>query len=269
MKKILVPTDFSPNADKALNYAVQIARKSGGEVILIHGVENYNQAEGIRSAENKMEEHKKSINEAEGINVTTKLYTDSSVNSILTAITDFRPTLVVMGTLGSSGVKELIYGSRTGAIIGKCPVPVLAVPLLSEWQAPKKILMAVNEFSVDDKMTDPVFKLAAMYDSEVQVAVFTDTDDDYVEDYDEHEARIAAFRNKLKDKYPSTETHAVHLAGKHFRESLQNWIDSNKVDMLVMLTHRRTLIGSIFNSSMTKKMSYHTNIPLLAIPAND
>lgn len=269
MKKILVPTDFSPNADKALNYAVQIARRAGGELILIHGVENYNVAEGAKIAEENMERHKKSIVEAEGVTVTTRLYTDSSVNSILSAITEFRPSLVVMGTLGSSGVKELVYGSRTGAIISKSPVPVLAVPLLSEWEAPGKILMAVNEFSASDKMTEPVFKLASLFSAEVQVAVFTDTDDDYVEDYHEHEVRVAGFSNKLREKYPNTQIHPVHLAGKHFRESLQNWIDQNKIDMVVMLTHRRTLIGSIFNSSMTRKMSYHTNVPLLAIPVND
>jgi len=118
-------------------------------------------------------------------------------------------------------------------------------------------------------MTTPVFQLANLYNAAVQVAIFTDTDDDYVEDFDEHKKKISVFGNKLKEQFPNTEIFAVHLAGKHFRETLQNWLNENKVDMLVMLTHRRNLIGSIFNSSMTKKMSYHTNIPLLAIPINE
>jgi len=145
----------------------------------------------------------------------------------------------------------------------------LAVPLLSEWTEPKKILVAVNDFTIKEKMTNPVFQLANLYNAAVQVAVFTDTDDDYIEDFDEHKKKITVFGNKLKEQFPNTEIFAVHLAGKHFRETLQNWLNENKVDMLVMLTHRRNLIGSIFNSSMTKKMSYHTNIPLLAIPINE
>jgi nucleotide-binding universal stress UspA family protein len=269
MKKILIPTDFSPNADKALNYAVQLARRSGGEIFIVHGIEAYNVEEAMKNAEEKMTALKKSISEAERLTVTTRIYSDSSVNSILTAITEFKPGLVVMGTLGSSGIKEMIYGSRTGTIIGRSPVPVLAVPQLSEWAAPKKILMAVNEFNVKDKMTEPVFKLAAMYGAAVQLAIFTDTDDDYVEDFTEHEVKVAAFRDRLKEKYPHLEIHAVHLAGTRFRESLQNWIDNNGIDMLVMLTYKRNLIGSIFKSSMTKKMSYHTNIPMLAIPVNE
>ena len=269
MKKILVPTDFSPNAEKALNYAVQIAKRTRGEINIVHGVETQKIPEATQEAELKMQALKKSIMEAEQLTVHTKIYADSSVNSITTAIHEYKPDLIVMGTLGSSGVKELIYGSRTGVIIGRSPVPVLAVPLLSEWTEPKKILVAVNDFTIKEKMTNPVFQLANLYNAAVQVAVFTDTDDDYVEDFDEHKKKITVFGNKLKEQFPNTEIFAVHLAGKHFRETLQNWLNENKVDMLVLLTHRRNLIGSIFNSSMTKKMSYHTNIPLLAIPINE
>jgi nucleotide-binding universal stress UspA family protein len=174
-----------------------------------------------------------------------------------------------MGTNGSSGFKEVVYGSRTAAVIGRSPVPVLAVPLLAEWKLPRKILLAVNKFNVPDKLLNPVITLAKYFSSSIQVTVFTDMDDDYVEDFQKNEARVADFRDSLRERYPDTDIHAVHLAGRHFRESLQGWIDKENIDMLVMLTHRRTLIGSIFNSSMTKKMSYHTNIPLLAIPDNN
>ena len=49
-------------------------------------------------------------------------------------------------------------------------------------------------------------------------------------------------------------------------ENLKSWIDKNDIDILVMLTHKRSVLESIFNRSMTKKMSYNTEIPLLAIP---
>ena len=39
MKKILVPTDFSNNALKAVGYASEIAKKSKASVILMHVIE--------------------------------------------------------------------------------------------------------------------------------------------------------------------------------------------------------------------------------------
>lgn len=268
MKRILVPTDFSPNADKALNFAVQIARKAGAELLLIHAVETLMADDDFRKMKEKLDAVAASISSSEMVETSTRIFSDSSVNSVINAIYEHKPDLVVMGTNGSSGLKEVIYGSRTAAVIGRSPVPVLAIPLLADWKVPGKILMAVNKFNVPDKLLGPVIKLATYFGSSLQVTVFTDTNDDYVEDFNLHEQKIADFRDMLREKYPETEIHAVHLAGRHFRESLQGWIDKEGIDIVVMLTHKRTLIGSIFNSSMTKKMSYHTNVPLLAIPDN-
>lgn len=268
MKRILVPTDFSPNADKALNFAVQIARKAGAEIMLIHAVETLMDDVDFSGMKGKLEEVAASIRSTEFVETSTRVFRDSSVNSVINAVYEHKPDLVVMGTNGSSGLKEVVYGSRTAAVIGRSPVPVLAVPLLAEWSIPRKILLAVNKFNVPDKLLNPVVTLARYFLSSIHVTVFTDMDDDYAEDFKKHENMIADFRDELREKYPETEIHAVHLAGRHFRESLQGWIDKEKIDLIVMLTHRRTLIGSIFNSSMTKKMSYHTNIPLMAIPDN-
>ncbi len=266
MKRILVPTDFSPNAEKALNFAVQIAKKAGAELFLIHATETSNVQQAMEAAREKLSLIRKSISESEHVEITTGIVADSSVNGILDAIAEYKADLVLMGTVGNTGFNERIFGSRTAVVIGKSPVPVLAIPLLSEWKEPEKILVAVNRFETAEELLQPVIRLAALFNALIQLTIFTDTDDDYVEDYKLHERRIKNFRDSMKEKYPNLEFNAVHLAGLHFRKSLQDWIDSNKIDMLVMLTHRRTLIGSVFNSSMTKKMSYHTNIPLLAVP---
>ena len=266
MKRILVPTDFSPNADKALTYAIQIAKQVKGEIFIIHAAETYPVEEAIIRANQKMALIRKSINETEPITITTEAYADSSINSILNAITAFKIDLVVMGTNGSAGAKERIYGSRTATIIASSPVPVLAIPLLGEWSIPRQILLPINKFDINDNPLQPVLNLAAVFDASIQVTIFTDLDDDFVEDYHLHENKIAAFRDILKAKYPGIEIHAVHLAGHHFIESVQSWVEKNNIDIIAMLTHKRTIIESIFNRSMTKKMSYHTNIPLLAIP---
>lgn len=267
MKRILVPTDFSPNATKALGYAVQVARRAKAEIILLHATEFDESLNEVKEAIKKLEIRKKSIEDTEGISVTTELMSGIAAEpAIRNAITDFKIDLVIMGTLGNATLKDKIFGSITAAIIGKSSVPVLAIPLLSEWDTHPDILLAINDFSIEDKTLSPVIQLATLLGSEIQAAIFTDADDDYVEDYDVHEKEIATFRDQLKAKHPDLTIHAVHLAGRRFMENLQNWIDEHKIGMVVMLTHKRNILESFFNRSMTKKMSYHTNIPLLAIP---
>ena len=85
MKKILVPTDFSPNADKALDFALHIARLNKGEIVLIHAAETYPVEEAIMIAREKLALIRKSISETESIDITTEVYADSSINSIFDA----------------------------------------------------------------------------------------------------------------------------------------------------------------------------------------
>jgi nucleotide-binding universal stress UspA family protein len=127
-------------------------------------------------------------------------------------------------------------------------------------------LLAINKFDEKETQLLPVIQMARLFKASIQVTIFTDTDDDFVEDYDEHEEKIANFRDILKEQYQDLEIHAVHLAGHHFRPSLEHWIGTNNIDMLVMLPHKKNIIEKIFEGSWTKKMSYHTTIPLLAIP---
>lgn len=266
MKKILVPTDFSPNAEKAMNYAIQVAARAGAEILLVHAIEIGGSEAEMLVEKEKLETAGRLIGETEKIPVSTLLAEDTPVNGILSAIKDFQPDLVVMGTAGSSGVKEKLYGSRTAGVIGKSPVPVLAIPLLSEWAPPQTLLLSIKEFDISVELLAPFLSLANLFKAEIQLTIFTDTDDDYVEDYRIHEGKIAILRDILKEKYPGLKIHAVHLAGKHFRDSLQNWITSHNVSIVAMLTHHKSFLASIFSPSMTKKMSYYINVPLLAIP---
>lgn len=266
MKKILVPTDFSSNAEKALNYAVQIAKKMNAELLLIHSVRSDNYEQDVKDAEAQLEMIGKTITDSEGVKINTKVYFGPTENSILVATSENNVDMVIMGTLGNTALSEKVFGSVTAGIIGKITVPLLAIPLLSDWKTPKKILLAINEFKEKDKEIQPVIELARLFNACIHVTIFTDTDDDFVEDFAEHEVNISAFRDLLKTQYKDIEIHAVHLASRHFKESLTNWIDEQEIDMVVMLTHKKNIIERIFTGSMTKKVSYYINVPLLAIP---
>lgn len=81
-----------------------------------------------------------------------------------------------------------------------------------------------------------------MFNASIQVTIFTDTDDDFVEDFAAHEVKISTYRDLLKAQYKDIEIHAVHLASRHFKESLTNWVENNEIDMVVMLTHKKNII---------------------------
>lgn len=283
MKKILVPTDFSPNATKALDFAVHIAQKAKSEIILLHAcldlMENtfkdnlvmyreYNQ-DITNKAYEQLLAFKKSIGESENIVVTILLYKGTVYDSILQASAEHHPDLIIMGTLGEAGLKETIIGSKTARIIGKTNIPVMAVPLFSEWEMPKRILLTVNNFEENPDIINPAIHLAALFNATIHIAIFTDSDTSDTFDYLKNERNITNYEQKLKNRYKAVDIKSVHLNGHRFQETIEEYILEQGINIVAMVTYKRTFMENIFNPSKTRKMSYHTRIPLLAIPANN
>lgn len=279
MKKIVVPTDFSPNADKALNFAVQIAKLAKAEIVLVHACDLLGttfkdhmtlKIEHNQSIVDKNHEQlsllKKSIEDTEEISVNIELYNGGVADSILQGIEDLQPDLVVMGTLGEAAASEKLFGSLTAAVIGKASVPVIAVPLMSEWSVPGKIFLAVNNFDVQPELFKIVFELAELFNASIHLGIFTDAGTAGAIDYLNDERGIIAFKEKLNTRYKNSSLEHVHIDGEAFQATMEEYIQENGIDIISMLTHKRTFMQSIFNKSMTKKMSYHTRIPLIVLP---
>lgn len=280
MKQILVPTDFSKCANNAIDFAVQSAKILPAKITLLHSFEVngniYTDYMGVNKeftsallddANEKLTQIRQRIKETDGVVADTLVSTDSLQEAIKKSVKEKAFDLVVMGTLGASGLKEKLWGSRTSAVIGKSAIPVMVIPIDYKWKKPEKILFATNQFEREPAILNYLFELAGLYMARVQVAVFTDEDDDKALTFLDHKSKIAQYGTFLKDSYKEDTLISTHLYGEEFEETLQNFIKENDIDLLVMVTYRQRFWNRIFNPSKTKRMSYHTNIPLLAIPA--
>lgn len=280
MKKILVPTDFSEYAGNAVDFAIQTAKILPAEITLLHSYEinsslytdymgvnkQFNQTI-LNDAKEKLATLKKDIEEKNGMVVNTSISTESLQDAIIKSTEEEKFDFMVMGTLGASGIKEKLWGSRTATAISKSKIPVIAIPDEYEWKKPQQILFATNQFEKDPAILDFIFELAGLYMANVQVAVFTDEDDDKAGTFVDNKRKISEYEMFLKENYSDKTLTSAHLYGENFEETLQDFIKENSMDMLVMVTYPHKFWNRIFNPSKTKKMSYNTKVPLLAIPA--
>ncbi len=279
MKKILVPTDFSPCASNAIDFAVQSAKYLPVEITLLHAFERkgsvYTDYMGVISefkqtqleeVQEKLSELKKGIEVAEGVVVKTIVSVAPFREAVLQATEELNIDLVVMGTVGAEGIEEKLWGSRAAAIIGKTNVPLIVIPLHYQWKKPEKLLLATNHFEKEPAILDFLFELSDLYMAQVHVAVMTDEDDDKANTFLEHGRKILHYEKLLKEQYKEETLTATHLYGNEFEETLHKHIEEYEFDILVMITYQRGFWDRIFHPSKTKRMSYHTNIPLLVIP---
>ena len=281
MNWILVPTDFSSCANKALDYAVCLAKKAGAEVILLHACEliayPFKDHQGLIEEHNlrlqkqmtsKLQHLKKLIEETEGLVVHTRLYDGDAKTAILFAIRDNAVDLVVMGTLGKSGFERKVLGTKTASIVAAADVPVIAVPAYYTWSEPRKILLALNDPTEDPEVLNAAFEIAKLFDAEIYTAIFSEEDEEAI-GIMQDSRNIYKIQTQLNKEFKFKKISTVHLSGTDFRESIQKYINEHDIDLLAMVTHKRNLIQALFNRSITKRMAYHTQIPLLSVNSGE
>lgn len=139
--RILVPTDFSAQSERAWAAARGLARALGAELALVHVfAENPLFSEGLVSGERVREVYRtgrewadKTLTSwaeaarADGLTVSTAIRTGIPYREVVAAAKESRADLIVIGTHGRGGLDRALLGSVADRVIRLAPCPVLAV----------------------------------------------------------------------------------------------------------------------------------------------
>lgn len=127
-QRVLYPTDFSENAERAFEQFQHLSEATQ-EATLLHVTppERRPDAEGIEDAEAKLEELADEL-ENLGIDTRTMVREGEVVSEILDAESDVDPTSILMGSRGQGRIRRLLLGSTSEAVTGQASSNVLLVP---------------------------------------------------------------------------------------------------------------------------------------------
>lgn len=278
MQKILVPTDFSNNALKAITYASEIAQKSGAVIYLLHVIEPAINMVSMHADSSREEVVKEKSSELvlqhqtlrgifPDVKVVKHLSGGTPIASILNYAEKEKMDLIVMGTAGASGLKEFFMGSIAVGVIGKTKIPVLTVPASYEMEEPDAILLATNQFEKNKNILNKVVAISKLFSAAIHVVVFKDIDGDRNADLIYNEEQLNDYLQFLKGIFPGVVFKGELLEGEDFEITIDRYSNKNEVDVIAMITYPKSFLEKILRKSITKKMAFHSTIPILAIPA--
>lgn len=281
MKAIIVPTDFSDTACKALLYAGEIAEKSGAVVHLLHVLEpDENRVWRPHIQEDAYAEavakerllrldatRKMLLQQYPNVIINTELASGRAADAILSFAEQQQANLIIMGTTGASGLKQVLVGSVTATIISKAMIPVLAIPAIYEVEEPDRLLFVTNRFEQDPHVVTPLLQWVAWLHLKLYIAVFLDTDDAEPVDYINSGRMLEAYVQQLRKQHPQNAIQGEILEGKHFEEAVEAYIQKEGIDLVAMVPYKKNFLDRILGRSTTRTMAYHSRIPLLSIPA--
>jgi len=269
MKKILVPTDFSPNAENATQFAIQMANLFQSEICLLHSylvaskradilidlgaIMRSEAEENLRNSLIKTRSKLQGNATARGEVIEGSAIADTADYALKEGC-----SLIVMGTQGATGALEVFIGSTTGGVLQHSSVPVLAIPAGYVYKPFKKIVLALDNLPLPDgKVFEPLQKIAAGFGA--KVAIFHHKTDDEEKGADR---AVEPYLHGIEvDYFESSGPAGVY-------ESINKFTKDSGAGLLCMVRRKKGFFESLFKGSSTLKQVYNSPVPLLALIAD-
>lgn len=282
MLNIVVPVDFSKNSIQALELAAQIATAVAGHLHLVHVytplesifIDNKAQRdawnlEQKRAHEDRLLDTQKEIQEKHpGVNCEPQLLTGNMLDVLLAFCKEEKVQLIIMGTHGASGLAETIVGSNAAALIGQSPIPVLAVPATFDGKKAVNLVLAVRHFIFNSAGLDVITVLSRALSVKLSLVLFQEKDM-AAATKETNSRALQDYANWVQEIFPQVNVFSNIVEGEAFTETMQAYCSANGPAILAMVTHRRNFWEQFWVPSLTRKMVFRTQIPLLSLPAGE
>lgn len=270
MKKILVPTDFSDQAEYALKVAAQIARANDSEIILVHMLELPHEASDavgsgsdipeIMFFKNKAIQNLEELVDAPylvGLNVSEAVHFSKASEGITNLARKHGADFIVMGSHGASGYKELFIGSNAEKVVRTADVPVLVIKNEMENFRVENMVFASDFSSEIRKPFAQALALAKGFGARLHLVMINTPN---------------SFKPTHIAEGMMTEFLAGFDLGEHSRhiyndvnveKGILNFANSVNADLIGMCTHGRTGFAHFFNGSISEDLVNHAVRPVV------
>ncbi|MEB2777426.1 universal stress protein [Algoriphagus sp. D3-2-R+10] len=264
---ILVPMDFSKEAENAKEFASAVAKLTEGKIIFLYAAPPvYNFASVaeesaiavVRRAKGLMRKYVKEL-ESQGIRGSYSTVEDNLGSAIESMLILDEIDIIVMGTKGATGIKKVLMGSNASEIFKETAIPVLLVPFESSYNKLEKIVITMEYAEAAPKYIGEILKLTKEWGLPYEILHFNSADSDELDDFKVQHIKV------LEETYPGTSFGLTSRFSSTVQEGLKQFQDEHPEAMLVMLSSHKTLLEKFFSKSDTAQMVYHPDLPLLVI----
>jgi len=273
MKKIIVPIDFSEHSEYALETAASIAKKHNSELIVLHMLELSNAVYTasrssigeeavfyLKLAEQKMS---KFLDRRflEGLEITPVIKHFKVFKEINEIVDEQQIDLIVMGSHGASGVKEVIIGSNAEKVVRHSTIPVLIVkqnPILVEFNT----AIFASDFS--EEVIEAYLKAKTVFDKldATMNLIYINTPDTSFKSSVEIDRLVSSFLKKADGNLESLPD--VHVVSDYsVEQGILNFSKNIGADLIGVATHGRKGLSHFFEGSISEDIANHSTLPVM------
>lgn len=275
MKNILVPFDFSEYAEAALDFALEFSQVSQGKVSVLNVIEyplattfNVSGEIGQLNAEDEIftleliKKTKSRLHELvesakyKNAGITTHVMMGNPYDGISDLVEDTDTDLIIMGTKGATGLKEMFIGSNAEKIVRKASCPVITIHKEQKFEQIKDIVYATSLDISHGKVLDKFKEFQAIFDSKIHL-VWVQTPHELIS-----EEMAKEKLEEMAKKY-SIKNYVTAIAkGFYPEEGILMYAWNIKANMIALATHSYKGLAHMFLGSVAEDIVNHATIPV-------
>lgn len=273
MKNILVPIDFSKNAERAIGAARIIGKSLDAHLVLLHAHQPYmaevTLGRGTLPGFDDLEaSFRKDLNryadelKSEGFSVEA-IWEEGTVAEVVKAkIEELKPELVVIGRTGKGGFVDKLFGTAATDIVKVATAPVLILPPQSKPENFKEIVYATQLEYEERHVIKQVLELSKAIGGRVTFLKVDSLTQPNVQDDRQFIQEIIEEFGLPEDDFVIKEAGSV-IGG------IESFATEMNADLLVVATRSRGFLEKLFiDPSVTSRLIVKTPIPLLVYHLN-
>lgn len=273
MIKVILPTDFSENSKNAIAYALTLFKEEACAFYLLNtflsssnfeeypwhsSLEQSDSAKAMTRLTALLDNLSKKFKNPKHIFVPHSAM-NTVVGEVNKLIEQENIDLVVMGTQGLTGAKDILFGTNAIQVIRNVSRPVIVVPSAYTYRAPEQILFPTDfEITYHKEQLNELLHLARQHRSHISilhVAAGNELTEDQL-------VNKSSLEELIKDI-----DYQLHIVSEgDIRSVIYNYLQENNISLLVMIQNKHTFMERLFLRSEIKQIGLHVNIPFMVIP---
>ncbi len=272
MKRILVPVDFSQEAECAARVAASIAKRTGSQIYLLHMLElpvniiDPSELGGLnkgpqalfymRQAHEKFESFLK-LPFFKGVKVVESVQFHMAFAGIIDESKKNKIDMIIMGSQGASGLQEMFIGSNTEKVVRRSEVPVLVIKKGTDKFEPKNIVFASDYKKESKNVFQNVLDFAKIFNSKIHF-LYINT----IHNFNTTKSIEKKMSGFIKDFDVKDYTKTIYN-DISIEKGILSYSRDIKADLIALNTHGRSGLSQLFNGSIGRELANHALRPVI------
>lgn len=283
MKTILVPTDYSATAKNAALYAIHLASQLQVQKIILYNAYQappvitettvmptaampFFDVENMRDISNTgMQCFKDAIQSfcPAGIAIEQQTEYAALEGDINEVCKKTAADMIVMGITGTSKIEEVLIGSTAINVVKNTKVPAIIVPADAQYTSIKNVMLACDYKKVVE--TTPVQPIKNILDATKAALHIVNIYESEKEITSDKTYQQELLHSLLKEYEPQ-----FHFEyNENFITGINDFVEINHIDIIITIPKKHGFFEGLFKERHTKKLAFHSHVPLMYIHEED